>query len=44
MQKLRRNILVKRLKSRILFNPILRAAVMRSGLQALRIDSGDHAR
>jgi flavin-dependent dehydrogenase len=44
MQKLRRNILVKRLKSRILFNPVLRAAVMRSGLQALRICSGDHAR
>jgi flavin-dependent dehydrogenase len=37
MKKLQRNILMKQFKSRVIFNPGLRAAVMRSGLQAVRM-------
>ena len=37
MKKLQRNILLKNLKSRVIFNPILRRAVMHLGLQAVRM-------
>ena len=37
MKTLRRNIFAKSLKSRIIFNPALRAAVMRSGLKAVQM-------
>ena len=37
MKKLQRNIMLKNFKSRVIFNPTLRAAVMRSGLQAVRM-------
>ena len=41
MKKLQRNIFLKTLKSRVIFNPALRAAVIRSGLQAVRVAHGD---
>ena len=37
MKKLHRNIFLKNFKSRVIFNPTLRRAVMRLGLQAVRI-------
>ena len=37
MKKLQRNIILKNFKSLVIFNPTLRAAVMRTGLQAVRM-------
>lgn len=37
MRELKRNIFLKNLKSRVIFNPKLRKAVMRSGLQSMKI-------
>lgn len=37
MKKLRRNIILKNLKSRVIFNPILRKFVMRAGIQSVRM-------
>ena len=39
-QPLRRNLFLKAIKSHFLFNPILRKAVMRSGLQSMEISHG----
>jgi flavin-dependent dehydrogenase len=40
MKKLQLNILIKNFKSRVIFSPVLRAAVMRTGLQAVRMANG----
>ena len=37
MKALRRNIVLKNLKSHFIFNPRLRKAVMKSGLQSMKI-------
>jgi geranylgeranyl reductase len=37
MRALRRNIVLKNLKSHFIFSPRLRKAVMRSGLQSMKI-------
>ena len=39
-QPLRRNLFLKAIKSHFLFNPVLRKAVMRSGLQSMKISHG----
>jgi len=39
-QPLRRNLFLKAIKSHFLFNPVLRKAVMRSGLQSMKISKG----
>ena len=39
-QALRRNLFLKAMKSRFLFNPIFRQAVMKSGLQSMEISRG----
>jgi hypothetical protein len=39
-QPLRRNLFLKSIKSHFLFNPVLRKAVMRSGLQSMEISHG----
>ena len=39
-QPLRRNLFLKSIKSHFLFNPVLRKAVMRSGLQSMEISRG----
>ena len=39
-RQLRRNILLKNLKARIIFNPILRRLIMRCGIQSIEIREG----